>query len=278
MKVELAILFLVPILAFGQEHSHFQRPVLRMDYYLNLYSEVDGSFSPTPKVLSFTKKLDQKKSSFRKDKDFLEYIFTQTHKRFLKHYTDYATFGETLNKQRYNCLTATALYALLLDHFGIEHQIIETNYHIFLLAETDQGMILIETTDPAYGFVSDAKEIERRINQYRQNSLQNEKPSKTYYRYNFDLYNEVSLDEIRGLLHYNLSILAFNQQKLPLSIDELTKATELYQSPRIEEFSRIILLSVIEGKMEAAEKESYLKRIRSIRNKQFAVTASANQR
>lgn len=276
MRVCFATLFLLPILALGQASDYVAKTPTKIDYYLNLYNQADGSSSPTDQVLSFVEKLERKKPAFRQDNDFLEYLFIKTHQRFLKYFAEYASFGEMLDQRTYNCLTGTALYALLLDHFGIGYQIIETNYHIFLLAHTDQGTVLFETTDPTNGFVRDSDEIQKRIAQYRQNSIQKVKSTKTYYRYNVDLYNEVNLDQMLGLLHYNLSIVSYNQQKLPLSIHQLSKAMELYQSPRIEEFSRIILLSVMESNLEASVKEKCLKSIQSIRKKQFAVTASAN--
>jgi len=276
MRVCLAAVFLIPILAIGQASDYITRPATKIDYYLNLYNRADGSSGSTHQVLSFAEKLEGKKLSFERNKDFLEYLFTKTHQRFLKHYTDYTSFGEMLSQGTYNCLTGTALYALLLDQVGIGYQIIETNYHIFLLAHTDEGSILFETTDPTNGFVSDSAEIEKRITHYRQNSIQKVKSNKTYYRYNFDLYNDVNLDQMLGLLHYNLSIVAYNQQELPTAIDHLSKAMELYQSPRIEEFSRIILLSVIESNLDASVKEKCLDNLQSIRKRQFAVTASVN--
>ena len=276
MRVCFTTLFLIPILALGQGHEYVAKPATKIEYYLNLYSQASGTSTATDKVLNFTEKLDHKKLSFKQSKDFLEFIFNKTHQRFLKHYTDYASFGEMLGQSKYNCLTATALYALMLDHFDVGYQIIETNYHIFLLAHTDQGTILFETTDPANGFVSDPVEIEKRISKYRENSIRKAKSTKIYYRYNFDLYNEVNLDQMLGLLHYNLSIVSYNKKDLPASIHQLTKALELYQSPRIEEFSRIIMLTVLESDLEASVKEKCLKDIQSIRKKQLDATASAN--
>jgi hypothetical protein len=98
----------------------------------------------------------------------------------------------------------------LLDHFNVPYKIIETNYHIFLVAQTDKGSVLFETTDPANGFVTNNEEIKDRIARYRQNSIRSAASSKAYYRYNFDLYKVVNLDEVVGLLYYNLSIVAFN--------------------------------------------------------------------
>jgi hypothetical protein len=269
------VLWLLPVVVFGRAYAGpAATPDDKLAYYVNLYRSAGTSGKESDDLTSFVKKLEQKQSSFKHTSDFLEFIFNKTHQKFLKSFSEYASFPEMLDKGRYNCLTGTALYALLLDHFDIRYQIIETNYHIFLLAQSDNGSILFETTDPTSGFVTNEKEIKNRIAAYRQNTIQATGSSKTYYRYNFDLYKAVDLDEVLGLLHYNLAIVAFNAKDLTLTIDHLGKAMELYQSPRIEEFSNIVLITIMEGDLEPSEKEKHLEDIRSLRNKHLVVTAS----
>jgi len=269
------VLWFFPLAVFGRALTvPTVEPEGKLTYYVNLYSSVGTPTKESADLATFVNKLEQKQSSFKHNSDFLEFIFNKTHQKFLKNFSEYASFPEMLDKGNYNCLTGTALYALLLDHFNVPYKIIETNYHIFLLAQTDQGPILFETTDAANGFVTNGEEIQNRIARYRQNSIQTAGSSKTYYRYNFDLYKSVSLDEVLGLLYYNLSIVAFNSKDLNLAIDHLGKAIELYQSPRIEEFSKIILLTVLEGNLDPSEKERCLENIRALRNKHLIVTAS----
>ena len=277
MRVCGFVLWLFPLVVFG---GALKEPASALDgriaFYVNLYSQAGGQTKSSDDLAMFVHKLDQKQSSFRHTSDFLAYIFNKTHQKFLKNFSEYASFPEMLNKGNYNCLTGSALYALLLDHFDIRYQIIETNYHIFLVAQTDKGPILFEATDPASGFVTNPEEIKNRIARYKQNSIQAGVSSKPYYRFNFDLYNSVNLDQVLGLLHYNLSINAFNAKDLALSIHHLGKAMELYQSPRFEEFSGIILLTVMEGNLDASDKERCLEKIRALRKKQVVVTASSN--
>jgi hypothetical protein len=277
MRVRGFVLWLFPIVAFG---GALKEPASALDgrlaYYINLYTQAGGDAKSSDDLATFVHKLEQKQSGFKHSSDFLAHIFHKTHQKFLRNFYEYATFPEMLDKGSYNCLTGTALYALLLDHFDFRYQIIETNYHIFLVAQTDNGPILFETTDPVSGFVTNPDEIKKRIAGYKQNSIQAGASSKTYYRYNFYLYNSVNLDQVLGLLHYNLSIVAFNAKDLSLSIHHLGKAMELYQSPRFEEFSGIILLSVMEGNLDSSDKERCLEKIRALRNKHVVVTASRN--
>jgi hypothetical protein len=226
--------------------------------------------------LRFVGKLQSKRGSFRRDVDFLEYMFVRTHQRFLKQFEDYPSFGRTLTDGTYNCLTGTALYALLLDHFGFPYQIIETNYHIFLLTEAVGSSILIEATDPTGGFISDDEVIRKRIAAYRENNAGRDPSSQQVYRYNFDLYNTVSLDQLQGLLQYNLAIEAYNQQELPAAVSELKKSIETYQSPRIYEMSQILLLAVMDSNLEPVTKERCLKDLYLLTKRQFDLTTSAH--
>jgi hypothetical protein len=245
-----------------------------LDQYIRDFNDLDGINTGSTDISKFIARLDQKGEE-KNTLKFCRTLFQKTRQEFLRDYTQYASFAETLTKGKYNCLTGTALYAMLLEHFNLEYRIIETNYHIFLLAYTQEGKALFEATDPLRGFVTNPEEIEKRIQQYKQNIIQPmEGSNKKYYEYNVSLYQQVSLDQMSGLFHYNLSIEAYNQQDFPKAINHLDKALALYSSPRITEFSAILLLAVMESKLNDTIKESYLKRIQAIRKKQLPVMAS----
>jgi len=225
---------------------------------------------------AFLSMLDTKKSR-KSDRDFLHYIFTKTHKKFLRKYESNADFRHLAEHGTYNCLTGTALYALILNHVGYQFSIIETNYHIFLVVKCDLGNILFEATDPKNGFLTDASQVAARIAKYKENRTGlNESSSANYYHYSFRLFNEVNLDQMQGLLFYNEAIEAFNERDLTTTINFLDKAIALYNSPRIQEFSRIVLLTVMQSEMDRSEKENCVKRIKSIQRKKMpAITSSA---
>jgi hypothetical protein len=126
----------------------------------------------------------------------------------------------------------------------------ETNYHIFILAETGQGKILIEATDPINGFVTNPQEIESRIKGYKENFTPISNSKMHYYQFSFELFRSVSLKELRGLLYYNRAVDAFNHQNLRESAQSLKKAHAFYSSPRIDEFSQILLLALQQSSLE----------------------------
>jgi hypothetical protein len=74
------------------------------------------------------------------------------------------------------------------------------------------------------------------------------------------------MEQLLGLLYYNYAIDTHNHKDLlPPSI--ILTAPPNYQSRKIEEFSKIVLFTVEEAKINHAEKEICLKKIISLRQK-----------
>ena len=224
---------------------------------------------------TFLQKLD-KKRPHKSERDFLQQIFTKTHQRFLKKFSAHASLDDTFNNGSYNCLSGTILFSLILNHYGIAHKVMETNYHIFILAETNQGQVLLEATDPLNGFVTTVKEIDARIRIYRQNVLQGRQQDKAYYKFKFELYNDVSIDELRGLAYYNTAVRALNEQRLEAAVQHLVKANELYASHRIEEFTQLLLLSLQQSDMLLKTKENCINTILLLQQKSLPVILASN--
>jgi len=272
--VLIGLIFLLPLLAIanhGPDKDFSVEPNLKAFLSAGHYSAQSvKSFE------SFLLKLDKKNTSVKSERAFIRHIFEKTHHRFLKNYEAYASLDETFDNGSYNCLTGTILFSLLLHHYNIDHQVIETNYHIFILAETAEGQILLEATDPLNGFVTSAKEIEARITIYKQNQVQEQQRDKSYYKFRFELYNAVSLDELRGLAYYNNAVNSFNQKHLEVAVQNLVKANELYFSYRIEEFSQIMLLSLQQSDLDLKTKEKCMNTILSLRQKSFPVILASN--
>src|SRR5688572_1622333 len=189
MRLICCILVMMPLLVYGQERT-VAKSGKTLDQYIRDFSEVDGSNNRPQDISKFIDRLNQKGEE-KNTLKFCRTLFHKTRQEFFREYTQYASFRETLSKGKYNCLTGTALYALLLDRFNFEYTIIETNYHIFLLAYTHEGKVLFEATDPLHGFVTNPDEIEKRIQLYKQNIAQPAAGgNKKYYEYNFSLFQQ----------------------------------------------------------------------------------------
>ncbi|MGC3942990.1 MAG: hypothetical protein QM762_00390 [Chryseolinea sp.] len=164
----------------------------------------------------------------------------------------------------------------MLSHFNIPYHVIETNYHIFLIAETENGRVLLEATDAENGFVQGESNIDNRVKEYRQNPPLKLDRTKTYYQYETDLYKEVSLDELTGLLYYNRAIVAYNQHDLQGSIDFLSKSVERYKSARTSEFASILQMTVAGSNLQSDVKRQYLREIQRLRSAAADLSARSN--
>lgn len=269
-RLPILIALLISCSVFGQAED-------RLITQLNTFLSVDQYSIHSPSSFNiFLKKLEKKHNSLNQENEFIQYLFTKTHQQYLKQFEAYSPITDLFNTGSYNCLTGTILYALLLDHFHIAHQIIETNYHIFILAETKQGKILLEATDPINGFVANTKEIESRINTYKENLTQASNSKKHYYQFNFELFNPVSIKELRGLLYYNKAVDAYNHNNLNKSVQFLKKAHALYSSTRIDEFSQILLLTIQQSTLDNQLRTEYINTILTIKRDLLPIVAALN--
>jgi hypothetical protein len=216
-----------------------------------------------------------KRTGHKSQLELLRYVFKKAHQTYLRNYSEYASFSE-LSKGKYNCLTGTALFALLLEDLKFDYRIIETNYHIFLVVKTDNGQVLFEATDPLNGFVSDRSAIENRLSRYRQNEFQQRADDKNYYLYSFRLFKQVNLDEMLGLFYYNAAVELYNQHQLPNAVQNLDKAMTLYNSPRVDEFSKLMLFALAQSQLDVSLKETCVKKLQYIRKQKIRTIATAS--
>jgi hypothetical protein len=239
-----------------------------LEDFLEASGGLDISAAPFEALIAH---FEKKKKSLRTEHDFVRHIFVKTHAQILKRYKDEAKFQQLFIDGTYNCLTGTILYSLILNHFNIRHEVIETNYHIFLIVQTNQGEVLIEVTDPLDGFVNSKKEIEERIEAFKNNV--NTADVSGAYEFSFNLYNSVSQRELLGLLYYNLAVESFNKQQVDKSVVLLAKASELYYSTRIREFAGILLFTISQSDLDDQSKAIHTKELRNIRGKSAQIVA-----
>jgi hypothetical protein len=245
-------LLMIPLLGYGQESS--------------VLSDLEAT-SPQTTLLAKSRIdgfIQNLKSSYSSsDIALLKRVFHRTQKEFLRQYTSYADFSEIFDSGRYDCLTATSLFSVVLSELNVEYTIVETNYHIFLLVNTSKGEVLLETTDRFNGFVRNEKEISQRIGRYRQ-GLTAAADTQNSYRYHCDLYREVNPGQLPGLLYYNQAVKAYNAGRLGPCGELLLKAKFIYDTPRINEFVSIFLKAVVESTMDDQAKLRIIRQFKGV--------------
>jgi hypothetical protein len=167
---------------------------------------------------------------YRNEVRKLNALFNKTHNRFLHTYTQYTGIEELANG-RYDCLTATSLFADILTRAGYKYNIIETNYHIFIMVNTDDGDVILETTNRFSGFISDKEQIAKTVGEYQKNILKS--ATASHYQYSFSLYKTVDVDQLAGLLYFNQAVKAFNAEKWDECSEKLSAAAQSTDSPQV---------------------------------------------
>ena len=185
----------------------------------------------------FVEELRNKRERYRSEARFLSFFFRKVHRKFLKRYQGHTTLYELLEQGSYDCVTGTALYALLLDALDIPYQVHEFPYHVYLTVTTSQGdTIMIESTDPQYGFVTDPGEQAKREQHYSEAATD----ESAEYQYGFTIRESIGLTKLAGLSYFNEAVDRYNQQQFQAARDLLRQASSLYDSPRMEAFARLM--------------------------------------
>ncbi|MEO1051484.1 MAG: hypothetical protein AAFX87_12715 [Bacteroidota bacterium] len=212
----------------------------------------------------FTNEMQKKLHKYSSDKRALKSLFYKIHRKYLKRYSPFSTFHETIKSGKYDCLSATALYAYLLDELDYNYSVVETNYHIYLIIELEDEQILIETTDPLNGFVDDQTEVLKRMTAYaggkETGPSANARAPKNALNYEFsvDVERRIGLPELAALQYYNASVQSFNQQEYMQALVDIEKAVMLYGSDRIVEMFGLILNTTLSSNLVEKEDKEHL--------------------
>lgn len=258
--------FLIPVLGFSQVSDRFQT-------LLQSAPSQEPQLAAS-KMEQFITELGVKRGKLKSDEAFLRYTFREAHKTFLKNYKAYSQFPEIFDSGNYDCLSATSLFSVVLDSFGFEYKIIETNYHVFMVVEGDQKLLLLESTDEINGMVTNAEVIKERLARYQENKMYSSSADKYYYQYDLDLYQQVMPQQLTGLLFYNQAVAAFNTNDLVACAQKLKKAIRIYNSPRIAEFAIILVSRIADSNLGEDEKKQLISPFASIIKEKAAVVAS----
>lgn len=97
-------------------------------------------------------------------------IFDLTHERFLKKYELVASFDQIMKDGTYNCVSATALYGLMLDHYNIPYEIKQLPTHVYLIADPSGSRVVLESTDPRGGYFEPDPKFKKSYVEYLQKS------------------------------------------------------------------------------------------------------------
>lgn len=198
---------------------------------------------------SFITAVQSKKGS---DKKTVKRLFTKAHTDFLKTYKAYSQINDVFESGHFDCLSGTYFLAASLDKLGLSYKIFETNYHVFLLVETRDGEILLESTDKVNGFISNQLQIKEKIASYQETKTNRE---GEMYLSKLRMFHEILPSQLPGLLYFNRAVETFNKNQLSECCFYLEQAWKIYDNPRIEAFAPILMRAIAASQLDSKSKE-----------------------
>jgi len=198
--------------------------------------------------VSSLKKTISDKSEIKKVKITYDYV----HKEFLKVYRLKNSFLDIFETGEYNCVSASALYAIIFSKLDIPYQIKETPTHVYLIAYPNSSKILIETTAPAKGYYQfNSNFITKYVTTLYNSKIITKEEFETVSAN--DLFNKhyftsdnVSLLELAGLQYSNFAIYFMDENDLVKAKEEIKNAYFLFESERHKYLLKATLMALID--------------------------------
>ena len=139
----------------------------------------------------------------------------------------------------YNCVSASALYALAFQKLGIPFVIKEEPTHVYLVAFPDADRVKIETTSPVGGFQAMTSNFKQSyVKSLRDQKLisQQEASSRStdelFDKYYFNNQQNVSLENLAGIQYMNEAVENMENRKFNEATIAMEKAYLLFPTPR----------------------------------------------
>lgn len=180
-------------------------------------------------------------------------IFTLTKKKYLGTYYLYAFFPELLTEGHFNCVTGTALFAVIFEELDIPYSIVEVPQHVYIVAYPDSHKIGVESTSEKNGvytwtehtkikavsyLISIGKVSEEEVRLKGIDLVLEE-----YYYTN----EELDFDGIAGLHLINRSLYLSDRKEYPQALACLKRARQLYEGPTLDLIEGSVLAHLIES-------------------------------
>lgn len=176
----------------------------------------------------------------KKNDKKIKYIYQQVHNQFLTEYRAENRFHEIIHNGYYNCVTATALYALVFEKLAIPYSIQEKPTHVYLIAYPGRENILVESTSPASGFLSfDPAFKSNYVKVLKEQKIIG--PAEATSQNTDELFNkyyfsdeDITLEQLLGIHYANDALFKQDRNDWVGAHEQIKKSYWFYPSPRSE--------------------------------------------
>lgn len=204
--------------------------------------------------------LNADKVSSKKNDRKIKLIYEDVHTTFLRKYELENRFEDIFVNGYYNCVSASALYALVFEKLNIPYVIKEKPTHVYLIAYPSQERILVETTTPAGGFVTINQQFkqsyvkilkEQKLISSQEYSTGN--TNELFDRFYFGEDHDITLTQLIGIQYSNQGVYLLQNKEYMGAFKNFEKAYMFYPSDRV---AYMMLSSAHEVFKERQEKDS----------------------
>jgi hypothetical protein len=193
-----------------------------------------GALKKINTCISYLQEQIVDKSEVKKVKITYDYV----HKQFLKVYKLKNSFMDVFETGEYNCVSASALYAIIFSKLSIPFQIKETPEHVYLIAYPNSGKILIETTAPSNGYYQFTGNYVNKFvaSLYASKIITKEEfetiPANDLFNKHYFISENISLIHLTASQFSNYAIYFLEAQDLKNAGEEIKKAYFIYPDQR----------------------------------------------
>jgi tetratricopeptide (TPR) repeat protein len=201
-----------------------------------------------------TKTASQPNLQNKKNDKKLKTLYDNLHETFLIKYDLKNKFENIFDNGYYNCVSASALYALAFENLGIPYVIKEKPTHVYLLAYPQNEKIVVETTSPtsAYNTLNDPFKTAYIKMLKEQKVISNAEYvggdiNALFDKYYFGEQEDISILNLVGIQYMNDGLFKLDDQKYIEAFHQLEKAYLFYPSKRMGYLLYLTLLHAIDA-------------------------------
>lgn len=195
---------------------------------------------------SYYQFLDQLSTKLsKKEKRNATLIYERIHDQYFRKYIENPDFADIFTKGEYNCVTATALYAIGLAYFQIPYEIRELPSHVYLVVYPNTERIIFEATTPEDGLsVFNQKQVDAYRESLVNNKILTEQEAQQEHFFQDYMFADsiISLQQLVGIQYYNNSIQFVLKENMKQALKQAEKAYLYHDGIHVGEWMNYLLL------------------------------------
>ena|SRR6218665_815265 len=220
-----------------------------IDLFLSHHTKTEA-YSPEAAHRQIMESVDElkKATSSLSDAKKVNVIYKYIHRRFFKLYQLQNSFPDVFSKGEYNCVSGSAMYAIIFKLMEIPYQVVEAPQHVFLFAYPQAQKIMIETTSPKHGYMNFSEAYVKKFLSYMHEAklisdeeMRNNAPDVLFNKYYFSK-NGLSIQELAGIQYSNYAYYYLESNEYEKALPEAKKAYYLNPGDR----NRYMLLAILQ--------------------------------